>query len=74
MFALCAALLLGGCAIKEHMQQRDAARDDAACRNYGALPGTDAYVNCRVHLDGSRRSAAAAFMGGVIQNQPRGLP
>jgi hypothetical protein len=27
------------------------AADDAKCRSYGATPGTDAYVNCRVQLD-----------------------
>ena len=25
-----------------------AAADDAQCRSYGAKPGSDAYVNCRV--------------------------
>lgn len=25
--------------------------DDRKCRSYGAVPGTDAYVNCRVQLD-----------------------
>ena len=24
--------------------------DDAKCRSYGATPGSDAYVNCRVQL------------------------
>lgn len=24
--------------------------DDAKCRSYGAAPGSDAYVNCRVQL------------------------
>lgn len=70
MFVL-AALLLSGCAIKEHMQQRNAARDDATCQGYGALPGTEAYMNCRIQLDASRRAAAAAYMGGVIQNRPK---
>lgn len=28
-----------------------AAKDDAQCRSYGATPGSDAYVNCRVQLD-----------------------
>ncbi|PTT31883.1 hypothetical protein [Pseudomonas sp. HMWF021] len=27
------------------------ATDDAKCRSYGAVPGTDTYVNCRVQLD-----------------------
>ncbi|UZE14819.1 hypothetical protein [Pseudomonas sp. B21-053] len=27
------------------------ATDDAVCQSYGAKPGTDAYVNCRVQRD-----------------------
>jgi len=26
------------------------AKDDAQCRSYGAVPGSDSYVNCRVQL------------------------
>lgn len=70
MFA--AALLLSGCG--NHMQETRAARDDARCQSYGAAPGTNAYMNCRAQLESGHRAAAGAFMGGVIQNQPRGLP
>ena len=28
-----------------------AAADDQACQSYGAKPGTDAYINCRVQRD-----------------------
>lgn len=28
--------------------------DDEQCKSYGAVPGTDAYVNCRVQLSKSR--------------------
>jgi hypothetical protein len=27
------------------------ATDDALCQSYGAKPGTDAYINCRVQRD-----------------------
>ncbi len=27
------------------------ATDDAMCQSYGAKPGTDAYINCRVQRD-----------------------
>lgn len=30
---------------------QQAAKDDAQCQSYGATPGSDAYVNCRVQLD-----------------------
>lgn len=72
--ALSLMAALGGCAVKEHMRQRDAARDDAACQSYGALPGSDAYIACRAQLGSGRKAAAGAFMGGVIQNQPQTLP
>lgn len=32
-------------------KQLQAAKDDAQCQSYGATPGSDAYVNCRVQLD-----------------------
>jgi hypothetical protein len=28
-------------------------QDDATCKSYGTLPGTDAYVNCRLKLHDS---------------------
>ena len=74
LLVLGAVLVLSGCAVKEHMQQRDAAAADTQCRSYGAVPGSTAYVNCRAQIEAGRRAAAGAFMGGVIQNQPRGLP
>jgi hypothetical protein len=32
-------------------QQQQSNTDDAQCQSYGAKPGTDAYVNCRVQLN-----------------------
>lgn len=38
-------LALAGCAgIKDHL----AAKDDDTCKGYGAQPGTDVYVACRM--------------------------
>lgn len=34
-------------------KELQAAKDDAQCRSYGATPGSDAYVNCRVQLEKS---------------------
>ncbi|MBN4175539.1 MAG: hypothetical protein BEH78_18980 [Pseudomonas sp. BDAL1] len=31
--------------------RRKAQADDSKCQSYGAKPGSDAYVNCRVQLD-----------------------
>ena len=32
-------------------KELQAAKDNAQCQSYGATPGSDAYVNCRVQLD-----------------------
>lgn len=32
-------------------KELQSAKDDAQCQSYGATPGSDAYVNCRVQLD-----------------------
>ncbi|VVP44021.1 hypothetical protein PS862_05037 [Pseudomonas fluorescens] len=32
-------------------KELQASKDDAQCQSYGATPGSDAYVNCRVQLD-----------------------
>ena len=45
-------LALAGCRTTEEV----AAADDATCRGYGAQPGTDLYVQCRMMQD-ERRSA-----------------
>lgn len=34
--------------------------DDAQCRSYGAKPGSDAYVACRMNLANTRQQAAKA--------------
>lgn len=36
-----------------------AEKDDQRCQSYGAKPGTDAYVNCRVQM-GTQRAIIAA--------------
>lgn len=40
-------------------QQGQATTDDQQCRSYGAIPGSDAYVNCRVLLSTSKVQADA---------------
>lgn len=32
-------------------KELQAAKDDAQCQSYGATPGSDAYVNCRMQLE-----------------------
>jgi hypothetical protein len=38
----------------------ESAADDAACRQYGALPGTDAYTNCRLQMAQMRQQRRIA--------------
>jgi hypothetical protein len=42
-------------------KEQIAAKDDAICRGYGAKPGTDVYIQCRVAQD-QRRDA--------VRNEP----
>ena len=58
------ALLLTGCATERAHQaavvpQNVDAQDDATCRSYGDMPGSDAYAKCRLQLTQGRQSAAA---------------
>ena len=57
------ALCLAGCADYQARQQAEAAaqarqiaaNDDARCQSYGAKPGSDAYVSCRMNIITSER-------------------
>jgi hypothetical protein len=62
------AVLLAGCVTQQDRvqpvaavpQKMDAdAQDDATCRSYGNLPGSDAYTKCRLQLTHGRQAAAA---------------
>ena len=60
------ALLLAGCVTQQDrvhqvavVPQNVDAQDDATCRSYGDLPGSDAYAKCRLQLTKGRQSAAA---------------
>lgn len=65
LIVLC-GLALSGCISPERQAEMKAAadaRNDATCRGYGARPGSDAYVNCRLTIDQaneaqSRRASA----------------
>ena len=52
-----------------------ASKDDETCRSYGAKPGTDGYINCRV-AQTQRRDAAenAAASAPVIINNVSSEP
>lgn len=49
--------------------QEMAAGDDGTCQSYGARPGTDAYIQCRMSRDQQRQQAKAAFLSAYMANQ-----
>jgi hypothetical protein len=59
---------LSDCAgFKEELARQEAAKkaavnaaDDEKCRSYGAQPGTDTYVACRMNIDNQRAQLEAA--------------
>jgi hypothetical protein len=48
-------------------QAEQAAKDDETCRKYGAKPGTDIYIQCRMS-EAQRRTTAESAPGPVIVN------
>jgi Holliday junction resolvasome RuvABC endonuclease subunit len=66
LIVLLSATALTGC----QTAQYTAAQDNDACRSYGARPGSDVYVNCRVAMASQRRqqqdAAADAMMVGGL--------
>jgi hypothetical protein len=63
---IASALVLAGCVSKEELQARhdaamaqNAAADDQKCQSFGAVPGSERYIQCRTSLATSRAQAAA---------------
>jgi hypothetical protein len=57
LLGVLASIAVSGCVLTASQERAQwAAEDDSRCRAYGARPGSDAYVNCRVQQD-QRRSA-----------------
>lgn len=68
------SMVVAGCAsLAGPTPEQIAAAQDAECRSYGAKPGTDAYVDCRmrlVQMEQQRRTALAT----AIISRPRPEP
>lgn len=62
--AILGLLLLGGCITDT--PQSLAQADDAACQSYGAVPGSDAYVNCRMQRDNTRQQGESLRRAAII--------
>ena len=84
IIAACAlALMLAGCAQYNQYQQEQAqaeaanvaANDDGQCRSYGAAPGSQAYIQCRMNIDNqraqTRAALGAALMGRMMTPPPQ---
>jgi hypothetical protein len=68
VLAVIAAVGLASCANSESAKraaaqaafQAEIKADDAECQSYGAKPGSDAYVQCRLAIDVRKANAQAA--------------
>lgn len=75
VFPVILALLLSGCAQYEARQRAEAqaqaaaiaANEDATCQSYGADPGSPAYVQCRMTMQGQRAQVEANNRAVVTQ-------
>jgi hypothetical protein len=68
-----AATTVSGCgeylARQSYQYARQAeVNDDAKCRSYGAEPGSQAYMQCRMNLDNNRAAIAQAAVGAYFAN------
>jgi hypothetical protein len=60
LFLAATAAALAGCAGSEPATQATFRADDAKCKSYGAEPGTDDYVRCRLAIDLQKANAERA--------------
>lgn len=67
------SLLCSGCLTTEEQAAQIAAADDASCQSYGAKPGTDIYIQCRMQKD-QQRQANRAAVAAAIASQPAPQP
>jgi hypothetical protein len=79
LIVLALSLLLASCAEYQAEQAAQASMaDDARCSSYGARPGSEAYVQCRVNADNqretNRRAAVGAFLEAQRQNNAQQAP
>ena len=61
-------ILIAGCASQEQKAAQQAAAEDAQCQSYGARPGTDAYIQCRLSL--SQQHAQETRLGSSARYRP----
>jgi hypothetical protein len=79
LLALAPTFLLAACLTdsKEQLAAKKAglaANDDEICRSYGAKPGTDVYVQCRMSQQQNRDAAASAQAAAASVVTPAPIP
>jgi len=57
-----------GTAGYNHSPQAIAASDDAQCQSYGAVPGSQEYIQCRMNLDNQRAQMRQMIAGQIVGN------
>jgi hypothetical protein len=62
-----ALILMTGCVTDEEAASQQAVSDDAKCQSYGAKPGTDPYIQCRVALGQQQMQADQARKQRALQ-------
>jgi hypothetical protein len=69
------ALMLPACVSAEQQRaQAEAqaaainANDDAKCQSFGAAPGSQAYIQCRMNLDNQRAAMRQMVAGALVNN------
>lgn len=86
--AILGCLMLAACVSPQEQAARSAARqeqantmDDNQCRSYGAVPGSDAYIRCRMMISQQRSASnaqsqaiAAQFLLNRQQNAVQPVP
>jgi len=58
------ACALAGCASRQEI----ATDDDATCRSYGAEPGSQAYIQCRMQRDALRQQDRTARAAAILSS------
>ena len=77
IFAVVLIGLLNGCSQYEGPLEREAldatvavaTNDDEFCRNYGAKPGTQSYVDCRLNLSIQRARQNDSFRSSLTSDR-----
>jgi hypothetical protein len=54
------------CGLNTRVRQTADEKDEEQCLSYGAEPGTDTYVNCRLALQGQREGRASATSNALL--------